>query len=990
MLGVLSWFASSRSVFSPAILFSTLIFAAAGLAGAQSVDEATNWVTDSWQTETGLPHNSVTAVLQTWEGYLWVGTLNGLARFDGLRFTTFRSADTPGLRSNRILCLYEDAYGALWIGTEGGGLACYDSGQFTALGSEEGLSSDTVLCLGEDKAGRLWVGTDSGLNLYEGRRFTTFFKTDGLPDDRVTVICQPIGMPLLISTRQRLCQYRREALAGFEAPLSPGAQTNLTCLREDHEGRLWMGGETGLFRLPAAGANDAAQPLQAQPKAVLALVERREHETWFGTRSGELCRVVTNENTLGGEVIWRSQCPVTALCEDREGNLWVGTAGEGLRRVKPRRLRLVPWPETQVASGSPCLFLTPEGELRLVGGDKNLYGWQDGAFALRNHLPLPDGVGIQTACQTRDGEIWVGTLRDGLFECGPDEFQQFSERAGISDSAIQVLCGDGADGLWIGTRNSGLNHLKNRMVARFNTPWGFLGTYASALERDSEGKLWIGTTGDGLFCLRGEQFTRYATASGLPSNQICALHADGAGSLWVGTDKGLCRIRDGRVTTFAGGNGLPEEAVLQLDSDRAGTLWIGAANRIYRASREQLDAFARGREPFVSVVSYGKEDGLPGIQCMPRVQWPRRDNGGGGDVYLATTRGLLVVEKGGRPWNHVSPPVVLEAVFVNNATVPFRDGVRVAPGKGTLRFEYTALSLTAPGKVRFRYRLEGFDTDWSELDTSREARYPKVPPGNYRFQVVACNSDGVWNESGAGVAIAVVPFWWETLWFRWIVALAVAGAVAGFYQMRRMRRREIQRLRVRIAGDLHDDIGSSLWSITLLSRMLTKHGNLGPQERQDLEEIHRIAVQTSNSIRDIIWLINPAFDSLQDLVSRTQDFAGTLLRGVEYRMNCQGIALSRKLPFDFRHNLLLFFKEALTNIARHAQATVVEVRIEEQGNLWRLTLRDNGRGFDPAAITSGNGLRNLRARAARMKAAFEVESRPCQGTRLTLSSLHPD
>jgi signal transduction histidine kinase len=214
--------------------------------------------------------------------------------------------------------------------------------------------------------------------------------------------------------------------------------------------------------------------------------------------------------------------------------------------------------------------------------------------------------------------------------------------------------------------------------------------------------------------------------------------------------------------------------------------------------------------------------------------------------------------------------------------------------------------------------------------------------------------------------------------------------MGGLYQMRRMRRREIERLRVRIAGDLHDDIGSSLWSITLLSRMLIKHANLGAEERQDLEEIHRIAVQTSNSIRDIIWLINPAFDTLQDLLLRTKDFAGTGLSGVDYRMHCEGAILSQKLPFDLRHNLFLFFKEALTNIGRHAQATVVEVHIEEQGKAWRLTLQDNGRGFDPAANTGGNGLRNLRARAARMKASFEVQSRPGQGTRLTLSSLRPD
>jgi signal transduction histidine kinase len=299
------------------------------------------------------------------------------------------------------------------------------------------------------------------------------------------------------------------------------------------------------------------------------------------------------------------------------------------------------------------------------------------------------------------------------------------------------------------------------------------------------------------------------------------------------------------------------------------------------------------------------------------------------------------------------------------------------------------LSLTAPEKLCFRYQLKGFDRDWSEPNTTRVARYPKVPPGKYRFRVVACNNDGVWNEQGASVAIVVAPFWWATNWFRLGIAAAAASLIGGLYRLRQARRRELERLRVRIASDLHDDVGSSLWSITLLSRLLAKHGEMGSQERQDVGEINRIAAQTSNSIRDIIWLINPAFDTAQDLVLRTKDFAGTVLHGVDYRLHSEGVDLSRKLPLDFRQNLFLFFKEALTNIARHASATVVEVRIEKHKDRWCLSIRDNGVGFDPAAGTSGNGLRNLRARAAKMGATLEIRSQPGQGTTLVFNTASP-
>lgn len=969
------------------ILGCVLGWATPRLLAAQSLAEAGDWVVDAWPTEAGLPHNTVTCVLQTRDGYLWVGTLNGLARFDGVRFVTFRVADGVGLMSNRILCLFEDAYGVLWVGTEGGGLVSCRNGQFTALLSEEGLSSDTVLCLGEGQAGELWVGTDSGLNRWQAGRLATFFKTDGLPDDRVTAICQPRGARAIFSTARGLCKFSQEAVGIFEVPVPPAARTNFTCLHEDHDGRLWLGGALGLYRLPAKSANEPDRAVQFSDQAVLALMERKDGVVWFGTRGDGVFRVVPTGGGEAAERVWRPPSAVNALCEDAEGNVWVGTAGDGLHRLKRRVLRLAPLPEAP--GGAACSFETPAGELRLVTDDHQVYRLQAGAWERVASLPLPAGVVVQTVCVTETEDCWVGTLRDGLFRQAADGVRQFSERDGLSDSAIEALGAERDGGLWLGTRNGGLNHFREGGVRRFNTPWGFYGAYACVLERDAEGHLWIGTTGEGLFQLRDGRFVAFTETNGLPSPMIRALRADADGSVWVGTGRGLCRVKEDRVTGFAGGNGLAGEAIFQLRGEGEEHLWIGASSGIYRVSKEQLHAQAEGRRRFVDVVPFGKEDGLPGVQCVPQTQsrnWPRGEDE---SLWFATTKGLVTVDRSARAWNRQPPPVVLEAVLVENVGVPFAGGVRVPPGKESLRFEYTALSFTAPGKVNFRYQLEGFDRDWSEPSTSRAARYPKLPPGDYRFRVVACNSDGVWNSTGAGVAVVVVPFWWERIWFRVAVVGVAATGLAGLYRLRVARRRELERLRVRIAGDLHDDIGSSLWSITLLSRMLAKHGSLAPEERQDVEEIHRISVQTANSIRDIIWLINPAFDTVQDWLLRTKDFAGTALRGVDYRLHSEGADLSRRLPFDFRHNLFLLFKEALTNIARHAQATTVEVRLEEQDETWRLTIRDNGVGFDPAALSEGNGLRNLRARAAKMNARLDIQSQPGLGTTLTLTTRLP-
>jgi ligand-binding sensor domain-containing protein/signal transduction histidine kinase len=983
MLGVLGWLTGCRRAVRSAILCSPLFFGLAADVRAQPAEEGTDLVVDTWQIDAGLPHNSVTALLQTKDRYLWVGTSNGLARFDGLRFTTFRVMDNPGLKSNRILCLFEDRQGILWIGTQGGGLVSFTNGQFSSLTTAEGLSSDTVQCVGNDQAGNLWAGTVSGLNRWAGGRFESFFKMDGLPDDRVFAVLQPAGTSVLFATGQGLARFSGQRVVEAPGP-SPNA---VFALLQGQDGRLWAGGETGLFCLPDARAG-GSPPLKLAAKPVLCLLGRQNGEIWFGTSAGDLCRVAPGTEPLATEQVCHFSSPVAALREDIEGNLWVGTAGDGLHRLKRRQLRLLPLAEDLGASSAVRCFESSTGELQFVADDRGLYSCEGGRIALVECLPLPADVVIQTAAGTRNGQVWIGTQGEGLFECRQGAATRISEREGLSDNSVQSLYAEDDGGLWIGTRNGGLNYLKDRAVTRFNTPWGFSGNFACVLAKDRQGSLWIGTTGDGLFQMEQGRFVAYTEQDGLPSGDVRALHPEPDGSLWVGTAKGLCRVKEGRVTAYPGRNGLANETILQLRSDREGNLWLGSGSGIFRVSKHQLNAYAEERAGFLVALPFGREDGLPALQCLPEVS-SQPSRGAESRVWFLTTKGLVLGEQHGRQANPLTPAVVLEQVLVENQSAPLNGTVRVPPGKESLQFQYTALSLTAPEKLCFCYQLEGFDRDWSEPSTSRAARYPKVPPGQYRFRVVACNNDGLWDDTGASVAVVVLPFWWATNWFRLGLAAAAAGLLGGLYRLRQARRRELEKLRVRIASDLHDDVGSSLWSITLLSRLLAKHGEMGPQERQDVGEINRIAAQTSNSIRDIIWLINPAFDSLQDLLLRTRDFAGTALHGVNYRMHSEGVELTQKLSLDFRQNLFLFFKEALTNIARHASATVVEVRLEKHKDRWHLSIRDNGVGFDPAARTGGNGLRNLRARAAKMGATLEIRSQPGQGTTLMLDTASP-
>jgi ligand-binding sensor domain-containing protein/signal transduction histidine kinase len=954
------------------------VFLASGF-GAESTPGNSEHLTSTWQVEQGLPQSAVTCITQARDGYLWIGTSNGLARFDGIRFVTFRSADTPELRSNRILSLCEDRNRVLWIGTDGGGVIRHERGQFAAMTTRDGLSSERVTCLAEDGNGHLWVGTESGLNRLEKNRFVSFFALDGLPDDRVTSI---------LPSRNGLVVAAGTGLAAFQAgrfshlhPAAPRPWERARSLLRDRRENWWVAGDTGLWRMNSPPSGTNAVPLHGGP--VCSVVERVGGEIWFGGDDGRLYRLKPETASSDVQEMARFGVGILALCQDREDDLWVGTAGQGLHRLKPRQLRLVGIPDGSAPGGDATPGEAVAGSAWVAAGAHGIRVCQNGQWRTFRPHGLPESTWVHALAGDPEAGLWIGTVGDGLFCWRGGDLQRWSQREGLSDSTIEVLCTDGREGVWIGTRNGGLNHLHAGRIHRVHTPWGFTGNFASVLACDRQGRLWIGTKGDGLFCYSNGVFSAYTTRSGLPHDLVQALLPD-EDFVWVGTAAGLVRLRGNEVQVFRQKDGLPQDAIAQLQDDGAGNLWIGASRGLFRLRKQQLHEYAEGRTRFLDAVSYGNSDGLTDLEALPGAQGLSARQRSG-RLWFLTSRGLVQAEGRELKWNWLPPPVVLEQVLVENQAVPLSNPVRVPPGREGIQFQYTALCLVAPEKVRFRVQLAGFDHDWVDMGGNRTARYTKVLPGHYDFRVMACNNDGVWSEAGAGLGLIVAPFWWQTGWFRAALAAGLGAGALGAIRLRRARRRDLERLRVRLAADLHDELGSSIWSITLLSRMLQKDGQMGIDERRDVGEIHRIATQTSSAIRDIVWLINPAFDTAQDLVLRMKDFTGTMLRGAECRLLCDGVDLSRKLPLDFRQSVFLLFKEAITNVARHAQASQVEIVLNEAAGRWQLSIHDNGVGFDPEGGFPGHGLNNLRQRADNIGGEVEIASRPGHGTKVTLS-----
>lgn len=921
-----------------------------------------------------MPADGITRILQDQNGYLWVGTLAGLARFDGVHFTTFEPINTPELKDGQITSLYESRHGKLWIGTARG-LSCCTNGNFVSFFEKDGLSSERILCLGEDAGGHLWAGTDAGLNRLENSRFTSYFSLEGLPDDRINAMAK-FGDNLIFATGKGLAEYGGVRFGPYK-PTIGIPDDDIREMQASGAGNLWLSDGSGLWRLEIKEPTTTISQIYKGP--VTSFRVTIDGTIWIGTGEGDLEQLTVGGNGASCRKIAHFPSAVSALCEDREHDLWVGTANNGLYRLKRREVN-VTYPAGPGQQAVCSLTALSSNEVWFATISGMLYCWTANGITASNHFPRDIQVRV-VAGNTNSG-LWFGTSDDGLFHLSGGRTDHWDELDGLSDNDIESIF-VGNRKVWLGTRNGGFNCLEDGRIERFLTPWGLTGNYASVITRDASGRIWIGTTGDGLYCLSNTVFSAYTDKNGLPNDDIRALMVDDEQVLWIGTDNGLVRLQGKRLTTFSKQDGLPDDSICQLQQDNLGNLWIGCNSGIFRLQKSQLRDYAEGRTGFIDVVPYGEPDGLPPLQCLPDFQITR--TGTDDQVWFAGTRNLVSIEPDKIHWNLMPPPVVIEQVFEDNVPVSREEPIRIPAGTDRIQFQFTALSLVSPEKVWFRCRLAGFDRAWVNLGDKRTAQYTHVPPGVYRFEVTACNNDGVWSQTGASLAVVIAPFWWETTWFKLASVGGIAAFVFGILRQRRARVRELEKLRMRIAGDLHDELGSSLWSITLLSQMLNKHGQMGSEERRDTAEIHRIARQTSNAIRDIVWIINPAFDTMQDLVQRMKDFAGTMLRGMESHVKSEGLNLSRRLTLGFRENVFLMYKEILTNVAKHARASTVEISLRELTDAWDLSVTDNGIGFDTAVPSAGNGLPNLCRRAEKIQATVRVCSKPGQGTTVRLT-----
>jgi ligand-binding sensor domain-containing protein/signal transduction histidine kinase len=955
-----------------------------------------------WSTADGLPYHNVQAIAQTSDGYLWLGTAKGLVRFDGLRFTVLTPTKAPGLADEKVSSLRTDREGALWIGTSIG-LSVMRDGVISRV-KDASLNGRIVVSLYQATDGAIWIGTDQGTLRWEDGRIHLFDRALMLSHSTARSFLADQNGVLWVATNKGLIRWQ----AGVETVFTDqnGLQTPTTrAVGRDRDGRLWVGTFKALSRFDDGSFRHFGRAEGLPDHNVSALYHDRHGTFWVGTYGGLGRRTGTNFITeLSSDGTPYDQ--VNQFFEDREGNLWLA-AKDGLIRLNARQFSSY---TTRHGLAHHNVTAVIENRLGYIWTGT----WGGGAQQFRNGKFLAakpiSGTGVVLSMlEANDHSLWIGNDFDGgLHRLKQGKYSHYWRDQGLGDDAIRVLMEDRHGNIWIGC-STALNVFTNGTFRRYTKTNGLSHNTIRCLAEDTEGRIWIGT-GAGLTVWQDGRFTVYNGKSGFSDAPITALRVDSQQSVWIGTHgDGLYRWRDGTFRHYTTAHGLLTDEIADIIEDDLGSLWITSIHGIFSLAKNEFDALDRGAASSLNAVSYTEADGLVSSICNA-VSKPATWKGRDGRLWFATAKGLVVTDpKTAERKNEVAPTVVIEEILFDtqlrsSGGTPTLNGkqdiLKLGPGRGELEIRFTALSLRASEKNRFKYKLEGLDVDWVDAGTRRAAYYNNLPPGTYTFHVKASNNDGVWNEMGASVALRLKPHFWQTWWFGFGISAAALGTVASSVRhlekrklARRLARLEqqhaIERERARIAKDIHDDLGASLTRIAFLGELAEADKAKPESVESYVRRITGAARETVRSLDEIVWAVNPRKDTLNSLIEYVAHYANEFLDGTDiacrlnFPENIPDIALSS----ETRHELFLVIKESLNNALKHAHATEIIVTIHWNDGRLRVEICDNGRGFDSnaeSASRAGNGLENMRKRVEAMNGRFELRSAAGKGTRVEM------
>ncbi len=918
----------------------------------------------NYSIEIGLSESVAHDMIQDERGYIWVGTGYGLNRFDGKYFRQFYEED--GLANNRVNSLYQDSELKIWVGTETGVSILRSDSLYTPR-NLIGLNHFSILAIFEDRDGNFWFGTDgdgiwkidtngdlySVTELFDievrsvraidqsqdgtiwiasregvvrilGDEVRHYFDEDGLPELRTRDIKVDDWDRVWIGSRSGLVLYDNGGFKVYNQ--QQGLNDNrIQTITVQGQNRIWLGTENGVALFNGAEFTNYSREHGLPATIIYTSIIDREGGLWFGTLgggisifAGDIFRSYNIDNGLTNNV-------VTGFMEDSENNIWIATYGGGV--------------------------------LRYDDGKMTVYSEADG---------LVDNK-VYTLYQASDGRIWIGT-REGvsIYEDGRfitldlDEYPFTVVRKFYEDEET----GD----FWIATYNDGVFRLNNGEYEQYTTANVLLNNTVMDIKKDHTGNIWFATYG-GAVKYDGVDFTTITIADNLPSNGVIHIHVDHNNDIWFSTFNGPAIYSDGSVERFIRSERV-ETIFYFTKQDAQNRYWFGTNRGIYLFRKDLFDAHTTELERMLSYRLYTVKQGLIANELNAGGSLLASD----GSMWLGTVEGLSHFFPDRVTENKTAPGLEFEEILMSGKPIRPDRQYRFEHDQNFLQVTYLGLTYEAPDQIIYQYRLSGVDDDW-QLTRENTLNYPALSSGEYKLEIRAYNADGAVSSKTASLSFIILPPFYFQTWFIVLVILGVIGMILFALRYFRVTKQvDIEKMRVQIASDLHDDVGSSLTELALQTDFL-QAGELDPEVRETLRQIGAHSRKIVTSLDDIVWSIDSRNDTAGDLTDRMQDYVNQIFVNgkTEVFYHFDDLKMDQKLPVDVKENIYLIFKESVNNVVKHSNATKVDIRFSFNGKAYELMIRDNGSGSDINRKT-GQGLRNIKMRAERIGARVEIGS----------------